>query len=187
MITLSRLRRDLGFSASDDTKLGEIRSRVIALWEQQTGHKWDAREDYVETIRVLTPATTNLITLELRPVTAVTLVETRDISYGGSSWETLYEDGDSDDVVLILDHQLRRVDGLCWPGLVRVTYDGGVEEADEDVQRALVLQAQFDITRNDQSKLAVQSQNFEGGGGVFIKAFMHPTFEGLAYEKRRKS
>lgn len=180
MISISRMREELGLPPTQDPEVKRLRNMVIALWEETTKRPWNAETGRVEFI---TPRvdTMHTVLLDLVPATSITQVRVR--SHGKSTtWSIL----DTDTYLLIGGRRLRRLDAF-WPDFVEVTYDGGVSEADEDIQQALALQARFIKERVGNEKLITKSQNFEGGGGVFEEAFLHPTFKSLAELKKRKS
>lgn len=182
MITLSKLREGLNLPADQDAKLTRIRAGLISLWEGKTGLKWDARTGYVQTIEPDTK-TCDTVFLDLIPVTSITLVEVRDLDcIPSADWTEL----EADDYILMGRRSLRRLDQRFWPTLVRVTYSGGAAEADVDIQEALILQGRFMQARMAPDKLIVKSQNFEGGGGVFETATMHPKFAEMVKDKARK-
>jgi len=179
MIKLTRLREEMNLSAKDEGDLVFLRLAVIHQWETLTARKWDAREDYVQTV-VIGDLRTQTILLDLWPVDSITSVEMRDNL--DDDWTTV----DSDRYFVLGRRTLRLIDDW-WGQNVRITYDGGVTEADEDVQQSLIAQARFLQSRLSDEKIATQSQNFEGGAGVFLAANVHPLFKMMAKSKSRKA
>ncbi len=179
MISVGELRRELHLPPEEDDRLEALRQEVIDLWETETGRPWNERTGFVE---ILEPAsrTTQDLFLDVEPVATVTEVKERSLTE--SAWTivpaTEYE--------LIAPRRLHRFSGY-WTGMVRVTYTGGTTDAPADVKRALLLQARFLIDRMSDAKLITQSQNFEGGAGVFVPANLHPFFKSLAEAKRRSA
>lgn len=178
MIPITELRDALKLAPDQDGTLAAIRLQVIALWEEHSGLLWDKRVDHEQTIRNRCELRT--VFLELIPVEQIFLVEVR--SESDTDWTEL----EADDYLLVGARRLRRL-GADWPEFVRVTYDGGSENAPADVKQALVLQAQFMSVRTAQGTIAVKSQNFEGGGGVLEEATMHPFFKALVELKARRA
>lgn len=177
MIAITRLREALNFSPEKDEELALIKQMVIDLWEEQTSMLWNARTAYVELFRNRNfPRPKNLL-LEVQPVTTITTVETRAAS-SGSEWVEL----GSTNYILLGRRQLELLSGT-WSELVRITYDGGASSADEDVQKALIVQAQFMLNRMGDDKISVSAQNFRGGAGTLEQADFHPFFKAMAESK----
>lgn len=177
MITIQRLRKAINLPAERDEDLSFIKQAVISLWEEKTAMLWNLRTARVEIHRHrISPRPRNLL-LELQPATTITKVEERSTA-SGASWSTLT----SSNYMLFGRRQLEKL-GSPWGEIVRVTYDGGVAEADNDVQKALIVQAQFMIARFDDSKIAVSAQNFRGGAGTLEDADFHPFFKAMAEAK----
>lgn len=180
MITIARLRDALALDPTRDAELSLIRSQVIGGWEELTKMLWDERADHEEIFEPRGSQHDTLL-LSLQPVTAISTVEVREAFDSG--WTTLADTA----YMQIGRRQLRRIDGFYWPELIRVTYDGGTDAADESIQAAMIIQARFMISRTDAGKIITKSQNFEGGAGVFESADWHPHFKALAELKKRKS
>jgi hypothetical protein len=179
MITRENFRNMVGLSAEQEDEMEILRGEVIALFEGATKRLWNAREGFIE---VITPrgSRPTLIFLNLWPVTSITTVEVREAR------ETDWDEVASTKYKLVGTRRLERVTGT-WAREVRVTYDGGVEEADEQIQRALAVQAKFMMARLQDENVAIRSQNFEGGSGVYETANMHPLFKMITKSKVRKA
>ena len=181
MLTVADLKS--GSGSIPEPEAQERVDSAISLWERLTGRLWVRRASHVQTIR---PRTNRLRTLllELWPVETITSVETLDDS-AGATWETVT----SSNYRLEGDRQLRYLAGY-WPSFVRVTYTGGYIGRNEsvdgatvvpmDVRRALLTQIEFERARFASEKIAIRSQNFEGGAGVFETADVHPYTARLA-------
>lgn len=179
MISLAKLREGLNIPAGDDYLLADLRSQVILQWEEATGFLWDSKAAHVEIFRLTQDPRPYTLFLELIPVITVTKVEERSAS-GSSAWVVT----DTANYDLLGRRSLENYAGR-WSALVRVTYDGGATSAPADIQRALIIQAQFLKSRLDSEKISLRSQNFEGGAGVFEDAFLHPFFKQLAKSKQK--
>ena len=178
MLSLSRLREVLGTPPEKDDEVEIIRAQVLAQWDTATFRSWGFQEDFVETI--IPVYATKIVYLKKFPVTAVTLVRTK--SKRDPTWTT----PQTTEYSQYGDNTLERFD-TNWSELVEVTYSGGYTEANSpaDVRQALEVQARFLAERLSDAKITVRSQNFEGGGGVFEDAAMHPFFAKMAKAKRR--
>lgn len=186
MIKLETFRNGVGLQAGDENDLKLLRATVISLWESTTKRKWNSRTDYEQEIFVGYDGSTQTLLLELFPVDSITSIYERDADED-------YEEVDSDDYDLVGRRSVVRRDAVYiggrrrfWKTFVKVTYTGGVEEADEDVQLALIAQAKFMRSRLAKEQIGTQSQNFEGGSGVMLKPDLHPLFKTLAASKKRK-
>ena len=176
VITIQKLREAIQLPATSEIEVELLRDQVISLWEETTKRLWNARTGHIQ---ILTMRTTRMSTVypELLPVSSYTSVEHRK---AGDDWVELETDDYID-----LGAKLRKISGY-WYEYVRLTYSGGTDEADEMIQRALITQAQFMVSRFAKDKIATQSQNFEGGAGVFLRADLHPLFKTLAKQYSRK-
>lgn len=191
MIALSKLREKLELPADDDGR--DLLDALVGLWEDETKRLWTRRVAHVETIRVNQAKRIYSLFLQLWPIETVTKVEERALS--DSTWTEL-----TADQYLLTDPNRNRLErvGTCWPALVRVTYTGGYtgeptagavppqNKTPQDIQEALLVQAKFMRERNVPGRVITQSQNFEGGAGVFLKPGLHPEFSRLAASKARK-
>jgi len=184
MIKLETFRDGVGLQAGDEDDLKFLRLMVIKQWETATKRPWNKETGRVEYINIGGDTqTVQSLFLELTPVTTITLIEERDAD---EDWATV----DSDNYVQQGRRQIVRkatTNFRYWKHFVRVTYDGGTDEADEDIQQALITQAKFMRTRFAKEQITLQSQNFEGGSGVHMKADVHPFFRQLAKQHKRKS
>lgn len=166
MISLSDLRQQLNLPPEEDDEVVRMKALVIAQFEGATGLAWDV---YTARVEEYEPQHERMKNLRLRTRNStVTLVEKEDhdgsfTSYDASDWRMR-----RDSLFLV---------NTCWPDFVRVTADGGYSSAPSDIQQALFVQARFLKERLQEGNIAVQSQNFEGGAGVFMKAHFHPHFE----------
>lgn len=184
MITLQTFRQGVGLSVGDEDDLKLLRATVIKLWESVTKRLWNSRTDYVESINIGGDTqTVQSLWLSLWPITSITSIEERDAD---EDWATV----DSDEYVQQGRRQIVRKSATnfrYWKHFVRVTYSGGATEVDEDIQLALIAQAKFMRTRLAKEQITLQSQNFEGGAGVMLRADLHPIFKTLAMLHKRKS
>lgn len=174
MITIPYLARATGLAPENVETLVGLKAQVEDLWEHETGSLWLAREDYVQTTRLVSDAET-LIELNLRNVTELSLVEETDPS--DTDWEELTVDED----FRTAGKYLQRI-GRPWRRLVRVTCTGGYtdEDAPRDIVYAMGVQVQFQLARHGSERVHVSSQNFEGGAGVFLVPDIHPAFAAAA-------
>ena len=190
MITIARLREELRLPADRDGDLASIIAETVGLWEAETRRLWAWREDHTQ---VILPFTDRLSTiwLELGPVAEVTQVQESQ-GYPGETATTL----DATIYTQYGSRGLRRLDGAWAPG-VRVTYSGGyaaetaagppvIPATPPEIARAFLIQARFRLARTGDANIAIQSQNFEGGSGVYLDPYMHPAFAGLAKRLARK-
>ena len=182
MLSLSDLRERLRLPPDQDAALGPIRDHVVGLFEAKTGAKWSFAEDHVETIfpdfeRL------QLLRVERRPLLTLTKVEEMDLEVGAA-----FEEQDLSGYLVIGDRQIRKLSGF-WRRAVRLTYDAGWTEqtCPAEVREALLLQARFQQDRHGDGLLAVSSQNFEGGGGVFLDAEVHPVFRRCCEARARRT
>lgn len=180
MISYSRLRRELNHPMDRDDELAWIRSEVVQLWERATGRLWIRNATRVDDFLQTDEAGARTLLLRLWPVQSIATVQVK-TSESDVDWTTLV----STDWRIEGRRELRRIQRY-WECLVRVTYSGGYldDEAPPDILRALVVQARFMRDRFG-AKLTVRSENFEGGGGVFETADMHPYFDATAQRYRR--
>jgi hypothetical protein len=180
MISTSRLRQELRISPNQDELVVELKSVVIDLWERATGSLWNKRTGYVEDLTIPDDEDHYYIWPALRPVTAITTIQERDRTV--SSWTLL-----ASDKYIINGLKIEKLTD-CWSSRVRLTYTGGYDETTcpQSVKRALILQAQFMTHRLGEDKIAIKSENFEGGSGTFEEAFLHPYFLQHAKQHRRK-
>lgn len=189
MITFGKLR-----SMHPDIPSDHEQESVAAIasavdqFEKRTNRLWKEREDHVELVRTTHGAARSLF-LELWPVAEITKLEVRGAWHDGVSslageWEELTPD---EDFMLSAENEVVRIDGLNWPPLVRVTYDGGYtdDEAPEDVLHAIAIQARFIQSRYDGDKLVASSVSMEGGGTNYVSSKAHPLFDDTAKRHRR--
>jgi len=189
MISIAILRERLALPTEDDGKARDILSGIISLWETETKRLWNRRAGFVETLRINTSKKISTIFLKLWPIEAVTKVEERSLS--DAAWTELAA---TDYLVPDLErNRLERI-GCRWAPLVRITYTGGYTagatvgqyETPQDVVEALLLQAQFTRERNVPGRVITQSQNFEGGAGVFLRPDLHPLFAEQVLQRARR-
>ena len=184
MIPISVFREGVGLQAGDENDLKLLRLTVINLWENLTKRLWNTRSAHVQYINIgHRTSTTQSLWLDLWPVSDLTKIEQRDAD---EDWATV----DSDEYVQQGRRQVVRKSSSnfrFWKHFVRVTYDGGTDEASEDIQLALITQAKFMRTRLSKDQITMQSQNFEGGAGVMLRADLHPFFKTLVQTHKRKS
>jgi hypothetical protein len=184
MIPLATFRDGLNLQAGDEDDLKLLRATVIKLWESLTKRPWNKETGRVEYHNIGGDTqTVQSLFLELMPVTTITLIEERDAD---EDWATV----DSDEYVQQGRRQIVRKSSTrfrFWKEFVRVTYDGGSDAVDEEIQMALIAQARFMRTRLAKEQITLQSQNFEGGAGVMLRADLHPYFKTLAKTHKRKS
>lgn len=187
MISLSDLRARLKLVSVEDGDLAGIRAAVVGQFEQETKRLWDRRANHIQVLR--SPASTRrTLFLELWPVEAIAKVEE---SADGGTWTEI--SASSPDYVLARDNRLERV-GCYFAPWVRVTYTGGYVHAPtgqqvktpDAIREALLVQAGFTHARNRGAHISLQSQNFEGGAGVYLKGDFHPTFAACVAQRRRK-
>lgn len=186
MISISRLREVLSIRPTDDDDLLVYRDEVIALFEQVTGRLWNRREDHVEEIY---PANDRVRMLRL----ALSPVESIEVKERG---------GDSDDDwadVDVLDPSLYRVEkarrlrrrGGFWADEVLVTSTGGYSDGSAgaacpaDIERALIVQAQFLRSRLSSEKVALRTQVVGKASSQLEEATLHPLFREVASRYRR--
>lgn len=184
MIKLETFRDAVGLTAGDELDLKLLRATVISMWEAATKRLWNARTGYEEDINIgAETQTRQSLWLSLWPITTITSIEERDAD---EDWETV----DSDEYTRQGRRQIIRNSATSyrfWKHFVRVTYDGGASEVDEDIQMALIVQAKFMRTRMAKEQITLQSQNFEGGAGVMLRADFHPLFKQMVKIHKKKS
>ena len=184
MISISQLRDALKLAPELDHEIEARRDVVVALWESATQRLWNRRVDHVEIIRPRHDRLDTLL-LELWPIESVTKVETRRL------WETDWTELTSG-WKLTGERELTRVSAY-WECEVRVTYTGGYTEnpgigqtkTPAEIAAVLLVHAQFMQVRLAPERIAIKSQNFEGGSGVYEDADLHPLFKRLASARRR--
>lgn len=181
MITKEKFRAGVGILPEQEDDLDWLLAAVVTLWEDATTRLWDLRTDFVDIVTKPRGNRPVALLLRLWPVTAITTVEVRRLS------ETDFTTLAADKYRLIGDRRLHRIDGSEWPEETRITFTGGVAEAAEDIQRALILQAKFTMSRMGEEKIAVKSQNFEGGSGVLEIQNFHPYFKMMVKKHKRKA
>lgn len=189
MISVSDFRARSSVVVDDDTVLEKAIASAIATWETATKRLWARRVDHVERVEPESERISTII-LELQPVESVSLVEER---FGGPNTAFVALDS-ATAYELEGARKVRRYGGWFAPH-VRITYTGGYVEpgapegavTPEDIQEAILTQAAYAIERRSDGKLVVQSQNFEGGGGVFLPADYHPVFRTAVTAYRRKA
>ena len=181
MLTIPEFRAGLRLPIEEDEGLVALLADVVGLWESETGRPWNRRVGHVEVFEPVHAPGRDLL-LALSPVETVTQVRT--LSRGDSTWVVMA----SSDYLKVGLRTLKRV-STEWPRetAIEVTYTGGYADAPADVKRALVTQAAFMRDRLASEKLVTQSQNFEGGAGVFLKADLHPLFEAAAKRHARRA
>jgi len=183
MIKLETFRQGVGLTAGDEDDLKLLRLTVIKMWEEATKRLWNSRTDHVETHSIGDQKEKASLWLDLWPVTSITSIYERDLDED-------FALVDSDEYNLTGRRQIVRVSQTnwrYWKSFVQVTYTGGIDEADEDIQLALIAQAKFMRTRLAKEQITVQSQNFEGGAGVMLRPDFHPMFKMLAKLHKKKS
>lgn len=181
MISESELRAEMNLPEGEDFTLASIRSEVVSLFERETGRPWDRRVGHVEIFDPVYVPGRDLL-LELWPVETIASVKT--LGRDESTWTTRA----ASTYMKIGTRTLRSLSG-DWPRetAIEVTYTGGVTDAAPDIKRALIVQAQFMRQRTASEKLITQSQNFEGGAGVFLKPDLHPLFERAVKQHARRA
>lgn len=193
MISISKLREKLGISTAEDGDLRDILDGMVGLWEEETKRLWSRRAGYVENIRIDTSKRMYTLFLKLWPIETITKVEERALT--STTWTEL-----TADQYLLVDPTRNRLEriGCSWPAMVRVTYTGGYvadpaagadpaqNKTPLEIQDAMILQEKFKRERNVPGRIMTQSQNFEGGAGVFLRPDLHPLYAELVSHKKRK-
>ena len=179
MISVGRLSEFLKFPASQAAEVERIRLEVIELFEKLTNGLWNTRAGYVQ---VEEPGEEQrYLWLRLLPVVTLTSVEGKGLS--DAAWTAISTSG----YAVLRGKQVRSLLG-SWPDLVQITYDGGYDDTTcpPEVQRALMLQAEFTYSRNREGRGALVSEGFPGGGQTtFGKADLHPFFAKVVAMRRR--
>ena len=181
MLNIQRLREKLKFDPLEDHKLNDLRDSIIGLWEELTNGLWNYRVGHLQILEL--PSTDlKKVYLELRPVVSVSLVEEKD-----SVWDATWRILASTEYFLLGANAIRRVSGF-WKTSVRITYIGGYTDTTcpKDIQRALIVQSQFQVQRNKDEKITVKSEGFEGGSEAYLQASIHPYFQSVVSNRRRK-
>lgn len=179
MITIPKLRELTGIGGSMEAQLPALRDLVVSMWELETGLLWDLRVGHVE---VVEPDTDRIQTifLSLRPATTITKVRENALEEGAE-----WEDVEVAKYMLIGDRRLRRLSDW-WGPLVEVTYTGGVEEATEEIQKALATQARFLLDRLSGDRIVSrQLAVAQAGTAQYEQADLHPFFKALARRHAR--
>ena len=190
MISIQKLRDYLKLEAGRDSDLEGIRDDVIALFEGEARQLWNKRTNYVEELRPdigagafpFSASRVRTLVLSLGPISSISKVEEKGL-FENDSYSTI----DPTTYVQFRERGLERL-GFYWSPFVRVTYTGGYDEttAPADVQYALLVQSRFRMARTaDDAKLITKSQNFEGGGGVYMDADFHPIFASTVARYKR--
>lgn len=193
MIAIAKLRKALGLPMEDDGDLQDILDGVVGVWEEETKRLWSRRTGWIQTFRLDETKRLSSIFLELWPIETITKVEEKSVD--AVDWTTL-----TTTQYIQLESRGNRIEriGAYWAPMVRVTYTGGYvaepavgatppqNKTPLDVQEALITQAKFIRARTTADKLINSSQNFEGGAGVHLRPDLHPYFQRLSEQKRRK-
>lgn len=180
MISYPRFRKELGIDADQEEGIVGLREEVLDLWDRVTGRPWRYAASRVDEFFNDDDCGVRTIWLHLWPVVSIASVEVK-TGESDTDWTALT----TLDWRLNGNREVRRI-SRYWELLVRVTYAAGYQDdqAPEDVLRALVVQARF-LRARVGDKLTVRSENFEGGGGVFEEADLHPYFKATAARYRR--